>query len=123
MTRELRTLCFALSIFSGSVMAEPAVMLVEHAGTSAAFRIDGSVKVVAVGDAIAGTTARVRYVNAEGVVLELPGDAGQPGALLRLRRGDVLKVPAPPKQVLQAEPVLSVRRVAAPASKQDADPR
>lgn len=120
MTQETRALCAALLLLPGLANADSAVVLVEHAGESAAFRIEGKVQVLAIGDAVAGTRARVLHVNRDGVVLELPADAGGPGALLQLRRGEVLRLPPPPpKHVVQPQPVLDVRRMAAPSAKQD----
>lgn len=117
MTRGIWALWGALLLLPGFCRSAPAIMLVEQAGESAAFRIDNEIVVLQPGDPVASTGARVKHINREGVVLELPAGAGQPAALLKLRRGENLRLPVPVKNDSpQPVPVLETRRVAAPAS-------
>jgi hypothetical protein len=65
----------------------PDVQLVEYAGRTAAFLVDGRLLVVGEGDVVPKTRATLRHVGANEIFLEYPANAESPGAIIEVERG------------------------------------
>lgn len=94
---------FVVTILVGSMLLATAsqaadeVRLVEYAGKAAAFRANGQLQVVKIGDRVPGTRAVLRHINRAGVSVEFAADSHTPLALQQLERGDAVRAPVADK--------------------------
>lgn len=120
---------FVVMILVGSMLLATAsqaadeVRLVEYAGLAAAFRANGQLKVVKIGDRVPGTRAVLRHINRAGVSVEFAADSHTPLALQQLERGDAVRAPVADKfrpmvrQDLQIDVVSTIGPAAAADSR------
>ena len=111
-----------LLLLASPVLRADADRVVDFAGETAVFEIDGRLVVVRRDADVPGTGARLRHVGAEAVLIDFAAQGAHEAVTVELKRGSPLARPAPDPQVMVPIPAALARvSRAGPASSTQAD--